>query len=245
MKYLLIALTLSIPCILTSQISPVDLFTSNARTDQRNYGNGVTKLLIDGDNLMRQGRWDEAIQAYDNAIVQWPNWAPAYMKRAMAKQRMGRATEAEEDLHQAFLISPNSVMLFSLNNPASKMRLLATLPPETDHRESTKAVYALKTSGKLMQASSLINQMEENQNLPAADIALLRGNLQLLQEDHFQAIAYYDWALQRGTSPELLHNRGLARILTYNFSDGCADLELASDLGYQPSEQQHLDLCSF
>ena len=70
MKYLLIALTLSIPCILTSQISPVDLFTSNARTDQRNYGNGVTKLLIDGDNLMRQGRWDEAIQAYDNAIVQ-------------------------------------------------------------------------------------------------------------------------------------------------------------------------------
>ena len=58
MKYLLIALTLSIPCILNSQISSVDLYTSNARTDQRNYGNGVTKLLIDGDNLMRQGRWE-------------------------------------------------------------------------------------------------------------------------------------------------------------------------------------------
>ena len=245
MKYFLFALALSITCTLSSQISPVDLFTSNARTDQRNYGNGVTKLLIDGDNLIRQGRWDEAIQAYDIAVEQWPNWAPAYLKRAMAKQRMGRNTEAERDLQRAFLISPNSVMLFSLNNPASKMRLLATLSPETDHQETTKTVYALKTSGKLMQASSLINQLEDNQNLPAADIALLRGNLQLLQEDHFEAIAYYDWALQRGTTAELLHNRGLARILTYNFADGCADLELASDLGYQPSEQQHLDLCSF
>jgi tetratricopeptide (TPR) repeat protein len=245
MKYLLIALTLSTSFVLYGQISPVDLFTSNTRTDQRNYGNGVTKRLIDGDNLIRQGRWDEAIQAYNIAVEQWPNWAPAYLKRAMAKQRMGRTTEAERDLQRAFLISPNSVMLFSLNNPASKMRLLATLPPETDHQETTKTIYALKTSGKLMQASSLINQIEENQNLPATDIALLRGNLQLLQEDHFEAIAYYDWALQRGTSAELLHNRGLARILTYNFADGCADLELAGDLGYQPSEQQHLDLCSF
>ncbi|WP_367388057.1 tetratricopeptide repeat protein [Lewinella sp. LCG006] len=245
MRIITLVLALLGSTLLYSQISPIDLFTSNARTDQRNYGNGVTKLLIDGDNLIRQGRWEEAIQAYDIAVEQWPNWAPAYLKRAMAKQRMGRNTEAERDLQRAFLISPNSVMLFSLNNPASKMRLLATLPPETDQQETTKTVYDLKTSGKLMQASSLINQLEDNQDLPPADIALLRGNLQLLQEDHFEAIAYYDWALQRGTSAELLHNRGLARILTYNFPDGCADLERASHLGYQPSEQQHLDLCSF
>jgi hypothetical protein len=158
---------------------------------------------------------------------------------------MGRNTEADRDLHRAFLISPNSVMLFSLNNPGSKMTLLASLPAEADHQAATQAIDALKTSGQLMKASSLINQIEDNQHLSATEIALLRGNLQLLKEDHFQAIAYYDWALQRGTSPELLHNRGLARILTYNFSDGCADLELAGDMGYAPSEQQHLDLCSF
>lgn len=245
MKYLIVILALLGSYSLHSQISSIDLFTSNARMDQRNYGNGVTKLLIDGDNLARQGRWNEAIQAYDNAVEQWPNWAPAYLKRAMAKQRMGRNLEAERDLHRAFLISPNSVMLFSLNNPGSKMQLLATLPSEVDHHETTETIYSLKASGQLMEASYLINEIEENQNLSAPEIALLRGNIQLLQEDHFQAIAYYDWALQRGTSPELLHNRGLARILTYNFSDGCADLEHAGNLGYEPSDQQHLDLCSF
>jgi tetratricopeptide (TPR) repeat protein len=245
MKNLIILTLLLLGSSLLGQISAIDLYTASERTDQRSYGNGAIAMLINGDNLVRQGRWEDAIMVYDNVVEMWPNWAPAYLKRAMTKARMGRSTEAERDLQRAYLISPNSVALFSLNNPANRMKLMAIPAHHALDAHEANAVNDLKIRGQLFQIDLLIDELENQQLMPLTEIALLRGNLRLLHEDHFQAIAYYDWAIDRNKSPELLHNRGLARILTYNFPDGCADLEEAGNLGYQPSKNQHLDLCSF
>ena len=242
MKNILIALSLLITGSLMAQISPIDLYQSNARTDQRQYGDGVVRKLVAGENLIRQGRWEEAILTYDNVVAQWPNWAPAYIKRAMAKAKMGRQSEAQEDLQRAQHLSPNSVILFSERNPGQKVNLLATAPqddPELEH------VYRLKQKGLLQQAEVIISEMYQKAEISATDAALLRGNIQLLLENHQHAIAYYNWALDQETSAEVLHNRGLARILVYNFPDGCADLEQAKEMGYDPSAAQYVDLCSF
>ena len=108
MKYLLTLLILAFSWPLMSQVSQIDLFQSNARSsDQRQFGNGVVSLLIEGENLMRQARWEDAILTYDNVVAQWPHWAPAYTKRAMAKAKMGRQQEAQNDLLMAQRLSPN------------------------------------------------------------------------------------------------------------------------------------------
>lgn len=245
MKNLIILPLLLLGSSLLGQISAIDLYAASERTDQRNYGNGAIAMLINGDNLVQQGRWEDAVTVYDNVVEMWPNWAPAYIKRAMAKARMGRSSEAERDLYRAYLISPNSVALFSLNDPVNRMKLMAIPAHHTLRAHEASAVHALKERGQLFQIDLLIDELEDQQVMPLTEIALLRGNLRLLYDDHFQAIAYYDWALDRNKSPELLHNRGLARILTYNFPDGCADLEEAGNLGYEPSKNQHVDLCSF
>lgn len=242
MRHLIFFLALVLTWPLASQVSQIDLYQSNARTDQRQYGNGVVSDLIKGENLIRQGRWEEAILTYDNVVAQWPNWAPAYTKRAMAKAKMGRQQEASEDLQMAQRLSPNSVILFSERNPSSKSQLLAKAETETPKLDR---IYQLKQRGLLQQAEVMIVELYEEQTLPATEAALLRGNIQLLLENHQHAIAYYDWALDRETKPELLHNRGLARIMSFNFPDGCADLEEAQEMGHQPSADQYVDLCSF
>ncbi|MEL6970280.1 MAG: hypothetical protein AAFZ63_11830 [Bacteroidota bacterium] len=242
MKYLLTLMVLACTWPLMSQVSQIDLYQSNARTDQREFGNGVVGLLIQGENLMRQARWEDAILAYDNVVAQWPNWGPAYIKRAMAKAKMGRQQEAQADLALAQRLSPNSVILFSERNPGLKADIIALANAKDPNIDT---VYLLKQRGLLQQADLRITQMYQEQTLSAIDAALLRGNIQLLQENPLHAITHYNWALDRETSPELLHNRGLARIMTYNFSAGCADLEQAEALGYSPSADQYADLCSF
>ncbi len=242
MRHLILFLALVLTWPLVSQVSQIDLYQSNARIDQRQFGNGVVGDLLKGKNLVRQGRWEEAILTYDNIVAQWPNWAPAYTKRAMAKAKMGRQQEATADLQMAQRLSPNSVILFSERNPSSKAQLLATVETETP---KLNHVYQLKQRGLLQQAEVTIVELYEEQSLPATEAALLRGNIQLLLENHQHAIAYYDWALDRETKPELLHNRGLARIMTFNFPDGCADLEQAQAMGHTPSADQYVDLCSF
>ncbi len=242
MKYLLTLMILACTWPLMSQVSQIDLYQSNARIDQRQFGYGVCGELIAGNNLMRQGRWEDAILAYDNVVAQWPNWGPAYIKRAMAKARMGRQQEAQMDLALAQRLSPNSVILFSERNPGLKANIIATATTEDPDID---AVHKLKQKGLLQQADVRIAEMYEERALSEIDAALLRGNVQLLQENPQHAISYYNWALDRETSPELLHNRGLARIMAYNFPDGCADLEQAEALGYSPSAAQYADLCAF
>jgi tetratricopeptide (TPR) repeat protein len=61
------------------------------------YDRAVLFYLIQGDNLMLQGQDEQAILNYDNAIAQAPCFAESYIRRATAKYKQGRFTEAQED----------------------------------------------------------------------------------------------------------------------------------------------------
>ena len=87
----------------------------------------IAHQLSRGDMDMRNARWEDAIMTYDNVIAQSPYWAPAYIKRATAKYKMGRKTEAKHDMAYAWRLSSNSTRLFSDNNFGDRLDLLLSL----------------------------------------------------------------------------------------------------------------------
>ena len=245
MKYFILFIITCTALALSAQVDIVDVYTAHERTDPRNYGHGAVRVLVEAERLGQQGRWQEAVLEYNTAVEAWPNWAPLFLKRANALLRMGRVTEAEADLERAAKRSPNSVVLFSVDNPVRKFPLLAKITAHAQTGHPAAEVYQLQRDGELFSVDLLLDELEAAGTLPDTELALLRGNQRFLQEDPLEAIAYYDWAINRGTTPELLYNRGLARISIFNFPDGCADLEEAERLGYGPATAQRADLCSF
>lgn len=253
MRYLIIAFLLLGSAWSFGQIDVIDIARANHSAGPQIYGDGVMAQLNRGDMLMRQGRWEEAIVTYDNAIVQWPYWAPAYVKRALAKARMGRDQEARQDLNYAERLSRNSVALFNERFPGARLAILAGpedwagehFVTEQPVQQRLTEIQLHKAAGDMVQASELIRELAEEGLLEQANLAFLKGNWYLLQSDYLTAIDYYNYALGQEESGPLYYNRGLARILSYNFRDGCFDLLQSVDHGYKAGEDQWADLCTF
>ncbi|MCB9265808.1 MAG: tetratricopeptide repeat protein [Lewinellaceae bacterium] len=91
-------------------------------------GEGITRHLIMGDNLMAQGKFENAILSYDNAVAQNPYFAEAYIKRAIAKYRLGRLSEARQDYSFATRINPYVGDLYGYGNNLRKLKVLAFEP---------------------------------------------------------------------------------------------------------------------
>ncbi|MEN0006586.1 MAG: tetratricopeptide repeat protein [Bacteroidota bacterium] len=111
--------------ILNSQVNRVDLFPTNVTENQEIYGNGVLKYLQDGDIHMWKAKYEEAILAYDNAIIHSPNFAEAYLKRGISKFRIGRVEEANDDIEIASRLNPYIADLLGYPNLKSRKNLIA------------------------------------------------------------------------------------------------------------------------
>lgn len=94
-------------------------------TNPERYGNGIFVHIVNGDNQMVRGYFENAIIAYDNAIAQDPYFAGAYIKRAMAKYKLGRTTEAAQDIHFVSKLNPYAADLYGYKNNARKLNVLA------------------------------------------------------------------------------------------------------------------------
>lgn len=94
------------------------------------YGNGNLVYLVEGDNMMTRGQFERSILAYDNAIAADPYLAEAYVKRAIAKYRLGRISEAEQDFKQANELNPYAADLYSQKTDMRRLRVLAFEPYE-------------------------------------------------------------------------------------------------------------------
>ncbi len=100
-------------------------------------GEGITRHLIMGDNLMAQGKFENAILSYDNAVAQNPYFAEAYIKRAIAKYRLGRLAEARQDYTFATRINPYVGDMYGYGNNLRKLKVLAFEPYELAGRLGT------------------------------------------------------------------------------------------------------------
>lgn len=92
------------------------------------YGREVLFYLTQGDNLMLQGQYEQAILNYDNAIAQAPDFAESYIRRATAKYKQSRFTEAQEDYIMANRLNPYVADLFGYQNDMRKLQVLAFNP---------------------------------------------------------------------------------------------------------------------
>jgi tetratricopeptide (TPR) repeat protein len=102
-----------------------DLVRGFDRPDMELYGNDIMRHIVAGDNLVRQARWEDAIRSYDYAIAHNPYFADAYMKRAIAKWRMGRESEAERDYQKAIRLNPFVDDLYGYKGQSGRLQLLA------------------------------------------------------------------------------------------------------------------------
>ncbi|MCB0548885.1 MAG: tetratricopeptide repeat protein [Phaeodactylibacter sp.] len=113
---------------LFAQQPQLGMFQSRISDNPIIAGEGITRHLIMGDNLMAQGKFENAILSYDNAIAQNPYFAEGYIKRGIAKYRLGRLSEAQQDYAFATRINPYVGDLYGYGNNLRKLRVLAFEP---------------------------------------------------------------------------------------------------------------------
>ena len=116
--------------------SPVTLWADTARKRPHNY---MAHHNL-GNALVDEGRYPEAIAAYDAAIRDNPFYFEAYLSRGVALARLGHYPEAEKSIRAALAIVPNypeahlslgAVLLWSgrRNEALTEFQRAATLSP--------------------------------------------------------------------------------------------------------------------
>lgn len=90
----------------SGQSNPLTSFQTISPDHSTRQWDGMNAWFIRGDNNMKLGQFEAAIMAYDNAVAQNPFFAEAYIKRALAKKRLGRNAEAEVDYKTALRFNP-------------------------------------------------------------------------------------------------------------------------------------------
>ncbi len=71
------------------------------------------KQYNSGVELLEEGRLEEAIAAFDQAILLDSSLAAAFHNRALAKEHTGRLTEAVEDYTEAIKLDPGLAIAYA------------------------------------------------------------------------------------------------------------------------------------
>lgn len=108
----------------------LDLVQTNGVNSVQRFGEDIAALLIQADNLMRRGAFEEAIIQYDQAAAQNPMLADVFMRRAIAKFRLGRTREAQMDYQRATLLNPYIGDLYGYGNAQRALRVMAIAPED-------------------------------------------------------------------------------------------------------------------
>jgi tetratricopeptide (TPR) repeat protein len=114
----------------TTLQAQISVFEGQAVANPQSYSDIGMKHIADADNLMQQGSFENAILSYDNAIAQNPMSAEAYVKRGIAKYRIGREAEAKNDLQKAVILNPYASDLHGFGGSLKRLNVLAFEPME-------------------------------------------------------------------------------------------------------------------
>lgn len=236
-----------------AQQPQLGMFQSRVSDNPIIAAEGIMRHLILGDNLMAQGRTENAILAYDNAVAQNPYFAEAYIKRAIAKYRLGRITEAKEDYRFATRINPHVGDLYGFGNNLRKLKVLAFEPYELIGNDGEEGInewlsrgITRKMSGDIIGALADFETAMAEETEPGPSLYKLRGNAFLLLGNYLAAEMDYTTAIElQPDFAEAYYNRGIARILGYNRPDACDDFEQSARMGYSRGLEQMQYLCSY
>lgn len=127
-RFLLFTLVALLQFSLSAQT--LDLVQTNGVNNIERYGEDIAARLIKADNLMRRGEFEQAIIQYDQAAAQNPMLADIYMRRAIAKFRIGRSREAQIDYQRATLLNPYIADLYGYGNAQRALQVMALTPDQ-------------------------------------------------------------------------------------------------------------------
>lgn len=107
-------------------------------------GNMAQQYVVEGDNFMKIGDFNNAILSYTNAVNSNVGYGEALVKRAIALKLVGRVTEGRDDLDKALRLGPQFAVMYdtlttkkmrrdslsTLNNPYENLNLTG-IPEDT------------------------------------------------------------------------------------------------------------------
>ncbi len=209
---------------------------------------------IKGVILKKQGKLEEAVDAFSTAVIIEPSFSIAWynlgqIERSLnyfdkAKMHLDKAIELQVDLTKAYFeratlhkqMGNNEAALDDYNSVIDMKG--STYMEAFLNRGLTKKMLG-DYGGALGDLNQVIDEFPKN-----AELLKSRGNLYLLFGSHRKAIDDYSKAIELNNNyAEAYYNRGLAFFLIYDKISGCADLDRSIDLGYEIAEETKTYFC--
>ena len=182
------------------------------------------------------------MSAFNQAIFFNPVFPVAHLNRAIVHYGLGNEKKAIEDLNTAIEMGKNTSNIYFFRGVLRKESgdyegALIDYDRAIDLDSSyTNAIFnrsvTLKMMGDYSEAMVGAEALLELAPETAAHWNL-KGNIQMLFGDYFDAINSYDEAIREDADyAEAYFNRGLAYTLIYAIDRACSDFEDAKRLGY-------------
>lgn len=214
------------------------LYRNTAPSEPRRYGSFVNEHIHRGDRHLMRGELEQALIAYDLAVMQSPGFAESYIKRAMARMRLGDLRSAEEDRLMAVRLNPFALDLYGYGDPMRKTTVMAF-----DDSLNTRM---LEDGNIYLTINDITQEIQSPGGRRNAALYKYRGNLQVLLGRYLDAIDDYNEAIILDSEyAEAYYNRGIARILAGNRADACYDFMLSTRFGFERGDTKIEYFCAF
>lgn len=214
------------------------LYRNTAPSEPRRYGSFVNEHINRGDRHLMRGEFEQALIAYDLAVMQSPGFAESYIKRAIAKMRLGDLRSAEEDRLMAVRLNPLALDLYGYGDPMRKTTVMAF--------DDSLNARMLEDGNIYLTINDITQEIQSPGGRRNAALYKYRGNLLVLLGRYLDAIDDYNEAIILDSEyAEAYYNRGIARILAGNRADACYDFMLSTRFGFERGDTKIEHFCAF
>lgn len=221
----------------------------------KSYPNSAIAYDLKGVILKKQGKFEDAFDAFIKAVEIEPEFAIAHYNLGKMEQSRGnfdkakihldKSIELQDDLTKAYFA--RAVLYKQMGdkeNALEDYNTVIDMKGETYleaflNRGLTKKMLG-DYGGALADFNRIIEEFPQN-----AELRKNRGNLQMLFGLNRKAIDDYTKAIELNNNyAEAYYNRGLAFLLMHDKISGCADLDRSIDLGYELGMETRLYFCT-
>lgn len=165
------------------------------------------------------GHNEKALELFDQAIETQLDIAPVYFARGLLKKELGDVIGAIDDYSK--MNQFDSTYFNAIYNRAFTYEMIGDF------------------ENALLDANRAIELNPDD-----AHAWKLRGNIHMLFGEYGEAVIDYTQALKLDNLMiEAMFSRGLSKVLNYRLKDGCEDMRMARNLGYEGGDQAIGNFC--
>lgn len=173
-----LVLVTAIPSISHATLPPVSQGNLPAALEQAEAYNNQ------GYDLASQGRFIEAVAAFEQAIALYPGYDTAYNNLGITYAQLGNFTEAVSAFEQAIALNSGNVEYY--NNLGSALGSLGRIPEATNVFREAIARYPNEPDSHFNLAIALLNQNQFSEAISslktARDLYQIRNNFRAVQQ---------------------------------------------------------------